>query len=215
MIKTESVAYSYDRKVFLQFPDVVCTSGQHKLILGQSGSGKTTLLHLLAGLMPPTRGKIIVGDQDMNQLRGSALDDFRGRTIGLVFQVPHFVKALSVLDNLQLARHLSGLRPDRARALNLLDHLGLSYKAGQRPDSLSQGEKQRLAIARAVMNHPKVILADEPTSALDDTNCMQVVKLLEQEARREEAALLIVTHDNRLKEAFPDTLVLEQTTLTA
>ena len=210
MISTHGLAYSYDKRDVLQFPDFICEADQHRLILGQSGSGKTTLLHLLAGLMHPSRGRVLIGSQDLNQLSGSALDDFRGKNIGLVFQSPHFVRALSVIENLQLARHLSGLKPDKKRAVGLLEHLGLSDKAAKHPDSLSQGEKQRLAIARAVMNHPKVILADEPTSALDDTNCRQVISLLEEEARREGAALLIVTHDGRLREDFPNTMVLEK-----
>ena len=210
MIRTQGVAYSYDRTTILQFPDINCASNEHSLILGQSGSGKTTLLHLLAGLMRPTKGSIAIGNEDICVLNGSRLDHFRGRNIGLVFQVPHFVRSLSVTDNLALARHLSGLKPDPARITELLKHLGLNYKAKQRPDALSQGEKQRLAIARAVINHPKVLLADEPTSALDDANCKQVVSLLTAEAKKEGAALLIVTHDNRLREDFPKAIILEK-----
>lgn len=210
MLLTKDLEYSYDGKTTLHFPDINCQPNEQWLLLGQSGSGKTTLLHLLAGLMKPSRGQIHIGEQELGRLTGSRLDDFRGRNIGLVFQKPHFVRALSVVDNLLLAQHLSGLKTDPDRANELLTHLGIDYKSGEKPDALSQGEQQRLAIARALMNHPKVILADEPTSALDDINCRQVVQLLEQEAAREGAALLIVTHDGRLTEEFKNQILLEK-----
>jgi ABC-type lipoprotein export system ATPase subunit len=186
----------------MRFPDISCNKGEHALIIGQSGKGKTTLLHLLGGLLSPQQGHIHLAGQDLSQLNGRELDYFRGQNIGIIFQRSHFVAALSVGDNLQLARYLAGLQPDRERVQSLLDRLNLSDKYNKKPRELSQGEQQRVAIARALVNQPALVLADEPTSSLDDANTQAVIDLLETEASRVEATLLIVTHDQRLKDQF-------------
>jgi ABC-type lipoprotein export system ATPase subunit len=203
MLQANNLEYSYDSRTRLQFPDLDLQKDQHWLLLGQSGSGKTTLLHLLAGLMRPTHGHIFVDGVDMVRLPANKLDDFRGRHIGLVFQRPHFIRAISAEENLMVARQFAGLPPDKHRVHELLERLGIAYKAKSKPNRLSQGEQQRLAIARALINKPSLILADEPTSALDDTNCEEVINLLEEQAGQEKATLLVVTHDQRLKDRFP------------
>lgn len=209
MLTTADLSYSYDRKRVLRFPDLHCQTGEHWLLLGQSGSGKTTLLHLLGGLLTPTGGRIRLGDTDLTALSGPALDRFRGQRIGIVFQRAHFVPSLHVLDNLLLAQQLAGITPDRTRAAELLERLDLSHKQQSPVQRLSVGEQQRVAIARALINKPALILADEPTSALDDDNSLRVVNLLEEQARAVEATLLIVTHDNRLKDHFERRVALE------
>ena len=186
----------------LQFPDFECGTGEHWLLLGQSGSGKTTLLHLLAGLRTPTSGKVQVNDTVINQLSCKALDLFRGRHIGVIFQQSHFVRSLSVAENLSLAQKLGGFTPDKKAIQTLLDHLNVGHKINARTGELSVGEQQRVNIARALINRPSVVLADEPTSALDDHNTDQVLELLKREAQEVNATLLIVTHDNRLKSTF-------------
>ncbi len=208
MLISKDLTFAYPGQRALNFPDISCQRGESQLILGQSGSGKTTLLHLLGGLRTAKQGSIKVDGTEMRQLWGSALDRFRGQYIGIVFQQAHFVRSLRVLDNLLLAQHLAGVPRDRDRCLHLLDRLNLAHKAQSSPEYLSQGEKQRVAIARALVNRPGLILADEPTSALDDANCEEVLQLLAAQAQEENAALLIVTHDGRLKERFDQKIIL-------
>ncbi len=183
-------------------------AGRHSLVLGPSGCGKSTLLHLIAGLLRPTRGRIRVAGQDLAALRPAELDRLRGQKIGIVLQNLHLIAAITVRDNLRLARSLAGLEGDEARIGQLLAELHLTGLAGARPAELSQGEAQRVAIARAVINRPALILADEPTSALDDANCAAVVRLLRQQAEASGATLVIATHDQRLAPHFDQRLML-------
>jgi len=208
MLKSYNLQYSYSANNPLEFPDIQANTGEHWLILGQSGCGKTTLLHLLAGLLTPKKGSVQIGDTDITKLSGARLDKFRGQNIGIVFQKPHFVKALSVRENLQMAQYLAGVTQDGQRIRTMLDRLNLAHKLKSRTDALSEGEKQRVAIARALLNRPAVILADEPTSALDDTNCEEVIQLLKNEAAEQQSTLFIVTHDQRLKDRFEHRIVL-------
>lgn len=187
----------------MSFPDIVCETGEHCLLLGQSGTGKTTLLHLLGGLLSPSSGTIQIQDTDLSKLSSTKLDQFRGKHIGIIFQKSHFVRSLTVSENLVLAQQLAGIPVDRARIKALLEHLNVGHKLRSKPDQLSIGEQQRVAIARAIINQPDLILADEPTSALDDVNCVNVIDLLESQAKEVGATLLVVTHDGRLKERFP------------
>jgi ABC-type lipoprotein export system ATPase subunit len=210
MIETKDITYSYDNKNILSFPDITCKDNDILLLLGQSGVGKTTLLHLIGGLMQTSSGSILVNGKDMEKLSSSELDHFRGRNIGIIFQQAHFVKSISVIENLLLAQSLAGKDADRQHCQALLDRLGIGYKSNDKPSNLSQGEKQRLSIARAIVNSPQVILADEPTSALDDHNCDAVLKLLEEQAKSIGAALIIVTHDSRLKDRIPNQIILNQ-----
>ena len=192
----------------LDVPDWSVAPGGQALLLGPSGSGKTTLLNLLAGLLRPTAGSVAVAGRDLAQLRPAELDMLRGRRIGIVFQSLHLVGALTVSGNLRLARYLAKLPNGDAEIAGLLDTLDLADKATARPADLSQGEAQRVAIARALVNGPALLLADEPTSALDDANCQQVVALLRRQAMDHGATLLIATHDQRLKDVFPNRLDL-------
>ena len=208
MLETHSLEYSYDKRSSLTFPDITCREGEHWLLLGQSGSGKTTLLHLLGGLLSPQKGTVKVADTELNKLSSSAMDRFRGQKIGIIFQTAHFVRALTLEENLILAQRLAGLRADRKRIDELLGRLSLGHKLYAKPDNLSVGEQQRASIARAIVNRPAIILADEPTSALDDANCDKVAHLLEEQASAVGATLLVVTHDGRLKEKFPNQIEL-------
>lgn len=208
MITTRNLGYSYDGKTTLRFPDLQCDTGDQLLILGQSGVGKTTLLHLLGGLLSPREGEIRIDGTDIGKLSLSRLDRFRGKNIGIVFQQTHFLRALTVEENLLVAQRLAGQKGDKVYIENLLEQLNLSHKLKSRTDNLSQGEQQRVAIARALVNAPKVILADEPTSALDDDNCENVIQLLEAVANQVNASLLVVTHDARLKTRFKNHIQL-------
>lgn len=194
----------------MHFPDMHCAKGEQMLIIGQSGTGKTTLLHLLAGLLTPSSGEVEIAGTALTSLGLQARDRFRGKHVGLIFQRSHFVRSLTVGENLRVARYLAGEKPDEDRIKHLLDRLGMGHKIEQKTYSLSQGEQQRVAIARALVNQPQVILADEPTSSLDDVNTSQVVELLHAEAAHVGASLVIVTHDQRLKDRFTKQVVLAQ-----
>lgn len=206
MIKTRQLTYQYPGGQPIVFPDIECRSGELLLVLGQSGVGKTTLLHLLSGIIRHSEGKIVIKGQDLSSLNGRELDHFRGKNIGVIFQKLHFIRSLSVVDNLAIAQKLAGHTIDKERCSQLLEELNISDKADQAINELSQGESQRVAIARAVINQPVVILADEPTSALDDRNCESVIELLRTQAVKTGAALIIVTHDSRLKELVKNSI---------
>jgi ABC-type lipoprotein export system ATPase subunit len=203
MLTTKNLAFEYaTTELMMRFPDIALQRGEQGLLLGQSGSGKTTLLHLLGGLLSPKSGEIQINDQNLSILRGPELDRFRGKNIGIIFQTAHFIRSLTVEENLVLAQQLAGMKVDKSLIFNFLQKLNLGHKLKSKPNELSIGEAQRANIARALINAPSVILADEPTSALDDKNAEEVIKLLEQQAAEVNATLLIVTHDGRLKNRF-------------
>ena len=208
VLALDGLARAYGLRTVVAIPAWTVAAGEHSLILGPSGSGKSTLLHLIAGLLHPSHGRVLVAGQDLAKLTTAELDAFRGRMIGIVLQRLHLIPALTVRDNLRLARTLARLPPDPARIDSLLAKLGLAALAGVRPSRLSEGEAQRVAIARAVVNHPALILADEPTSALDDVNCQTVLALLRAQAEASGATLVIATHDARLKAHFGHRLEL-------
>lgn len=202
MLAVKDISYGYGREAEMRFPDITLSKTEQALILGQSGCGKTTLLHLIAGMLQPKTGNVLIDDTDINQIPTSQADRFRGQHVGIIFQQSYFIQAITVQDNLFLAASLSGMKIDKAYIHELLDKLGISHKAQSKPQELSQGEQQRATIARALVNKPKLILADEPTSALDDKNCLVVVDLLKSQATEQNATLVVVTHDNRLKDVF-------------
>jgi putative ABC transport system ATP-binding protein len=210
MIELKGLSFQIQGATILDTLNWKVEKGQHALMLGASGSGKTTLLHLLAGLLTPSSGMIEIDGQNIAALSGAQLDSWRGRNIGMVFQTLHLVKALTVRDNLRLARTMASLPADDERIESLLQKLGLSDKAAHYPHQISVGQAQRVAIARAVVNKPKWILADEPTSALDDVHCAETLNLLEAQAIECGATLVIATHDQRIKTRFTHQLELNQ-----
>lgn len=208
MVETSGLKYYYKANQPISFPDFSYAQGEQALILGESGCGKTTLLHLLSGLLKPKEGFVSIGGKKLNALSGGELDRFRGANVGIVFQTPHFIEALTVKENLQFAQTLAGNKKDLDAIKHVLEDLSILHKLDAAVKNLSQGEKQRVTIARALVNQPKLILADEPTSALDDKNCHAVIKLLKDQALKNQATLLIVTHDNRLNNEFDQKLIL-------
>ncbi len=202
MFSLTDVRHHYEDRLALAIDAWHVEQGAHWLVIGPSGSGKSTLLNLLSGTLRSQAGKVIVAGQDFTGLSGARLDRFRGQHIGLVLQRLHLVESLSVEANLLLAQYCAGLPQDKQRVRSVLAELGLGDRVSDFPRQLSHGQAQRVAVARAVLNRPKLILADEPTSNLDDRNCEQALNLLVEQANRCEATLLIATHDARLRERF-------------
>lgn len=209
MLRTTDLSFSYPGSGrILSFPDLSCSAGEVLLVLGRSGAGKSTLLALLAGLLQTGRGEIFISGENTSAFSKKKWDQFRGQRIGMVFQHPHFVNSVSAGTNVQLACTLTGGDVPPQRFEHLLGVLGIRHLAKNKPSSLSAGEKQRFGIARALLNNPSLILADEPTSALDDRNCEEVTQLLQDQATSNNAALVIVTHDQRLRDRFPNRVLL-------
>lgn len=202
MLATSQLTFAYGSQKRFSFPDLHCADRESLLILGRSGTGKTTLLHLLALLLTPESGSVIIGKTDLTKLSPAQTAAFRAANVGIVYQKPHFISALSVLDNLLLANYLAGKKQDKPRARQLAGQLGFAEHLTKKTHQLSQGEQQRVSIARAVMNPVGLILADEPTSSLDDTNTGLVVELLRQQSDHIGASLVVVTHDQRLKDVI-------------
>jgi putative ABC transport system ATP-binding protein len=207
-VQVRDLVQVFGARTVLDLPAWRVERGAHSLVIGPSGCGKSTLLHLIAGLIRPSRGAIAIDGQDLAALGQAALDAFRGKRIGIVLQSMHLIGALNVRDNLRLARSLARQPEAPERIAGLLEELGLAGLARSRPRQLSQGECQRLAIARAVVNQPSLILADEPTSALDDGNCAAVLDLLRRQAQATGATLVVATHDHRLAPHFRHRLEL-------
>ena len=208
MISTSGITFSYSKDQLFHMPDLYCEAGSTILITGDSGKGKTTYLHILAGLLKPKSGTIEIDKTDIVSLSEKATDKFRGKHIGVVFQKSHFIGALTVLENLEMASWLATGKKHTKRAKKLLEQLGIENQASKLPSQLSIGQQQRVSIARALMNEPKMLLADEPTSSLDDKNAEKVIELLTSLSKEYKAALLIVTHDNRIKERFINKITL-------
>jgi putative ABC transport system ATP-binding protein len=185
--------------------------GEVILIMGPSGSGKTTLLSMLGGLLKPSNGRILISGDDLTQLDESRLPDVRLRHIGFIFQDFNLLSALTCLDNVALVAQLAGLsrKEARQRAKGLLEQLGLGHRLNFLPEKLSGGEKQRVAIARALVNQPDIILADEPTANLDSHHGHETMRLLRRIAKEEHRSVVIVSHDERIKDIADRVLWLE------
>lgn len=208
MIEVKGLSYTYKGQKAIAFPDFTINQGEHCLLLGSSGSGKTTLLHVLGGLLRSYQGSVIAIGQELAHLSESALDSFRGKHMGFIFQKNHLITALSVEDNLKLAPYLAGTSIDEKRIGEVLKRLGIESKRTAKVTEISQGQAQRVAIARAVMHKPAIILADEPTSALDDKSCEQVIHLLMEVAKENKASLIVATHDQRIKSYISKQVIL-------
>ena len=206
MIVTKSLEFSYDNNFIFKFPEINLKSTENLLILGNSGIGKSTLLHNLAGILRPKSGIIKIFNNDISKFSEYELDKFRGENIGIIFQKPHFVNSLTVGENLELAQFLG--RNKRGDIKLTLESLKILDKINKKPKELSHGEKQRVSIAIAIINSPKLILADEPTSSLDDSNCDNVINILKEQAQKYAAQLVVITHDSRLKKHFKNSLKL-------
>lgn len=185
--------------------------GEIILIMGPSGSGKTTLLTLLGGLLTPTAGTIQINNIDITKVPKRALPNVRLKQIGFVFQSFNILQNLTALENVQIVGQLSGLSPAIAknRAMQLLTKLHLETRLDHLPSTLSGGQQQRVALARALMNEPKLILADEPTGNLDSKSGHEVMMLFHNLAKQDGRTVIIVSHDERIKDIADRVLWIE------
>ncbi len=171
-------------------------------IVGASGSGKSTLLHILGGLDRPDQGTVHFRNSDISRMNDESLAGFRNQNIGFVFQFHHLLPEFSALENIFMPGLIAGKTMSfiRERAEHLLELTGLTDRMDHRPSELSGGEQQRVAVARALMNEPEIIMADEPTGNLDEKNTEKLLSLLIDLKARENSAIVLITHDHRLAE---------------
>lgn len=209
MIRTDGIKFKYEKSDReLDFPDITLVQNESLLILGKSGIGKTTLLHILGGILAPDKGDVTINETPIHRMSPKALDRFRGRNIGMVFQNNHAIRSLNVTENLKARLVLAGKTASSSEITNVLVKLGLKDLGSRKVTALSEGQLQRLGIAMAVIHGPKLILADEPTSSLDDENCKLVMNLLIEQAQNYNANLIVITHDQRVKSLFANTMSL-------
>lgn len=209
VLSTHNLSFLYNNGPNLSFQDCTIFSQEHTLILGDSGCGKSTLLNLWGGLSKPTTGYVQILGQNMYQLSTSKLDIFRSQNIGYIFQDAHLLNNLTVFENIKLAVSLARKKVNKDEIIYLLNQLHLSEETYKYPRHLSRGQLQRAAIARAIINRPKILFADEPTAALDDSNTKRVYSLLRDIADNYGSTLIVATHDKRLKDNFTNTLLLD------
>lgn len=186
-------------------------AGEVVLIMGPSGSGKTTLLLMAGGLLRPTSGTIIIGGEELTSLGDSTRSRLRLRKVGFIFQAFNLLSALTARENVEVVLQLAGMTgaAARSRATSLLAALGLGGRLGSLPKNLSGGEKQRVAVARALANEPQIVFADEPTANLDSRTGYQVMHLLRQAAKERGKSVVIVSHDRRIEDIADRVLWME------
>jgi ABC-type lipoprotein export system ATPase subunit len=215
VIRLENVRKSFampggERTDILDVPGFVLAAGEQAALEGSSGSGKSTLLHVISGIMRPDSGRVEVAGTDITRLPEDRRDRLRADTLGLVFQQFNLLPGFTALENVLVAMSFASRSPDRARAAALLDAVGLSHRLHHKPAQLSIGQQQRVAVARALANRPRAVLADEPTASVDAAHQQQVVDLLRNTCTEQGVALLVVTHDPGVARQFPRRLKLEE-----
>ena len=217
MIAVRDLTFSYPQGGFeLRLRELKVTRGEGVALVGPSGCGKTTLLHLLAGILRPVSGSVLIDDVEVSALRLEDRQDYRALSMGLVFQEFELLEYLDVLDNVLLPYRISpALGLDEAakqRAVELVEQVGLADKKNSYPRRLSQGERQRVAVCRSLVTRPRVLFGDEPTANLDADNRDQVMGTLFRYAAEKQAPLIVVTHDPELRERFPTVLDIRELT---
>lgn len=184
--------------------------GEQVVLLGESGGGKSTLLNVISGITAADSGQVIIDGTDVTKLREETRDRFRAVKIGFVFQTFNLLPAFSALENVLLGMSFSGKKVDKARAIALLDKVGLSQRLHHRPAELSVGQQQRVAVARALANTPRLLLADEPTANVDVNNQETILSLLREVCREFNVSLLLVTHSLEVAKQFQRVNVLKE-----
>jgi ABC-type lipoprotein export system ATPase subunit len=207
MLLVENVKKSYREPngewlPILHVPQLEVGAGEQVVIRGRSGGGKTTLLNVIAGLATADEGRIVIDDTDVTRLPEAVRDRFRAQHIGFVFQTFNLLPGFSALENVLLGMTFTGQRNDPQRAKELLGRVGLGQRLTHKPAALSVGEQQRVAVARALVNRPVLLLADEPTANIDPAHQQAVIDLLREVCRAENVAMLLVTHSDEVAGQF-------------
>ena len=215
MISLKNIQFHYPHGDFrLTIEDLRVSRGQKVAVIGPSGSGKTTLLNLIAGILSPTTGQIFVNESEISKIQDVSCRDFRAANVGLVFQEFELLEYLNVLDNILLPYRISpALKLDkdvRERAIQLARDVGIEDYLNRYTHQMSQGQRQRVAICRALLPNPGLLLADEPTGNLDPANKEHVLEILFECVSKTDATLLAVTHDTSIVDRFDSVIDFKQ-----
>ncbi len=215
MLLLEDVRKSYtepngETLPILDIPRFELAAGEQVVLRGRSGCGKTTLLNCISGLTTVDAGRVVINGTDVVKLHEVARDRFRARFIGFVFQTFNLLPAFTALENVLLGMTFTGQKKDSSRAEKLLADVGMSHRLTHKPSALSVGEQQRVAVARALANQPRLLLADEPTANIDPAHQQQVIDLLRKACDEEQVAMLLVTHAPEVAEQFERIESLEE-----
>ncbi|TVQ61963.1 MAG: ABC transporter ATP-binding protein [Phycisphaerales bacterium] len=213
-LQIENLAFRYrpGEAEVVRVGSLVVGAGEAVLLTGASGRGKSTLLQLVAGLLEPSEGVVRVRGQDIHELRGAKRDTFRGRQIGMIFQTFNLLTGFSASENVMAAMHFAGGTPageQRGRAVDTLSKLGLD-RVDAPVEELSVGQQQRVAVARAVVNRPALVLADEPTASLDPPRADEAMDLIRRACAEAGAALVCTSHDPRMADRFERRVGLDE-----
>jgi lipoprotein-releasing system ATP-binding protein len=205
MILIENLHYKHLGAEFpIHYPNMHASVESPLLITGKSGCGKSTLLHIITGLLRQYNGSVVINNTNIALLSNKQLDAFRGSNIGIIFQQHFFIQSLTVKDNIAIAACTKPLNLNFL--MQLATTLGIENLLKKFTHQLSIGEQQRVAIAKALINKPSIIIADEPTSSLDNENATRVIELLLQQAKDNNACIIVVTHDDRIKHLFTNSI---------
>ena len=201
LVEISGVSHRYNHTTVLDAVTLSIDEGEFVALIGRSGTGKSTLLRILGGLEPADAGEVQFAGREITNLSEHELSDFRRRSVGFVFQAFNLVDTLTVAENVGIPLHLNSeeAAATSQRVNELLQNLGISELADRFPDTLSGGEQQRAAIARALAHRPRLVIADEPTGNLDDQTAVQVMELLIAECARQHASLIVATHSDDVK----------------
>jgi ABC-type lipoprotein export system ATPase subunit len=199
MLKIQNLKKSYsnsenEKFEIINIPSFELNDSEQLAVSGESGSGKSTFLNLISGIVRSDSGEIYFNNTDITKLSGSAMDKFRSKNIGYVFQTFNLLQGFTALENVMLGMMFCG-KPDKKRSVAALDKAGLSKRINNKPSELSVGEQQRVAVARAIVNSPAMLLADEPTANLDSKNSGLVIRLIKELCTEENISLILVSHE--------------------
>ena len=204
-LEVRNLEYKVGTNTILSKKNITLKKGDHLMISGPSGSGKTTLINLLTGLLRPSSGSIYFEENDFSKLNDQEIDEIRFRYFGFIFQKLHLIKHLTVEQNILL-----GLSENQSiNCETLLNDVGLKIKKKLLARDLSFGEAQRVAVARGIINKPKIIFADEPTSSLDDKNTSKILELIFDQAKKNNSSIILSSHDQRVKKFFKNILEIK------
>lgn len=211
MLTARNVTKNYSNLPILKGVDITVSKGEIVTIVGSSGAGKSTLLHILGTLDTPTAGEVWLNDVNLTALKGNTLADFRNRHIGFIFQFHHLLPEFTALENVCIPGYIAGTRKSQVKekAVFLLQTLGLKDRLEHKPNALSGGEQQRVAVARALINDPDVVMADEPTGNLDSRNARELHHLFMELRDQLKQTFIIVTHNEELAPMSDRQLVMK------